>query len=1052
MSTAQAALLTTAAGTAVTLENLYHGASAFLICSGPSLTTHDLSPLQNRGVLTLAVNNAAAVVRPQWWCSVDDPGNFCSAIWRDPGILKFVPADHFLKPIYVRNAAGELVSGAETVAEQPGVLGFRRNETFDPETWLTSETFNWGMRSDRVDSEGNKGSRSVMYVALRLLHHLGIRQVYLLGCDFRMESGRANYAFEQERSRSSVRGNNSSYRILNQRFSLLKPKFDEAGFHVVNCTPNSGLTVFPYVPYEAALQRVLIEKNPLLDTAGRYDRKRREKEAAEQGAVSPVVNDDSVAIPEFSLVIFCDDLTREVLGETWKSWQRQHPVLRDCPVICLLPPGVAEDDLPRALRQSPRVRCLPTAGTLSQDWRVWCDAGQAVTTPWWCLLDGSAVGTPGAEWPRGEWFAADESGKSPAVVGSAWSYSKPAELVSRWESWRQTVPELSKTLPIALDGTPDGKRFRHPTISRWCCFVESAWFREVVRCVDDRCPVSDPATRLHLLALTTGRTIRRPAMKEHGWEHAFGWTADDVRKWLPADVALREDEIDAAETEPPSPPSRGVIYYNRGEKCLIRLLVSLSSLRNWWTGPVTVFLEGVHPDAFVESVAALGTEVRYSENPAAGAFIRKLEVCRESPYDRTLWLDSDTVVIGPIEELFDELDTCDVATPHFAGWMSHGRRIRKRIEQYRGQCPDEWLTTALEPHPAVNTGVFSIRRDASFLEPWLELSRKGDHGAVSLPEEIALQILYPTANVRIVSPKFGASVKHDPGTDDIRIVHYHGQKHVHEFPLCEHWKREFQSLLNSEQTRLNELLSLADKRLKRYLKIVDQVTIVTACDERYVEKLRLTFPQWVRRKQLDRYPVLVFIHGITLDDSRLDFLRRPNVRLVAWEFPAAETQREQMLSAFVFGTAREVTTKWWLKLDADTFAVDDSPLVSEDMKEFVLYGHRWGRSIAAHIETLDRWAAAHPKLKTPPLFESARVDGEKFLHPRLQSFLQLEATWFTRLGARLAGPRLPVPSHDTYTSYLADRLGYPVARVNVKALHGVGHTGRMRKLREATHG
>ena len=51
-------------GNRISLTNLYQGRAAFLICGGPSLANHDLGKLQQRGVLTMAVNNAAAVVRP----------------------------------------------------------------------------------------------------------------------------------------------------------------------------------------------------------------------------------------------------------------------------------------------------------------------------------------------------------------------------------------------------------------------------------------------------------------------------------------------------------------------------------------------------------------------------------------------------------------------------------------------------------------------------------------------------------------------------------------------------------------------------------------------------------------------------------------------------------------------------------------------------------------------------------------------------------------------------------------------------------------------------
>lgn len=97
-------MLWTREGRAAPLGGIYRGQSVFLVCSGPSLSGHDLSLLQQRGIVSLAVNNAATIIRPQLWVSVDDPGNFCDAIWRDPGIWKFVPQGHLEKPFTVRFA------------------------------------------------------------------------------------------------------------------------------------------------------------------------------------------------------------------------------------------------------------------------------------------------------------------------------------------------------------------------------------------------------------------------------------------------------------------------------------------------------------------------------------------------------------------------------------------------------------------------------------------------------------------------------------------------------------------------------------------------------------------------------------------------------------------------------------------------------------------------------------------------------------------------------------------------------------------------------------
>ncbi|MCZ2342178.1 MAG: hypothetical protein LC104_10345, partial [Bacteroidales bacterium] len=253
------------------LGDLYRGQAAFLVCGGPSLATHDLSLLQQRGLLTLAVNNAATIVRPQLWTSVDNPGHFADVIWRDPGIWKFIPLDHMEKPFRVRDTHDQLVPSAEKVGDMPAVVGFRRNEYFRAEQWLHESTFNWGNHSHRIDADGNKGSRSVFYIALRLLYVLGVRTVYLLGCDFRMEPGQQNYAFEQDRSLASIRSNNSSYRILNTRLGHLKPYFDAEGFQIFNCTPQSGLTVFPTLKYEEAIHQAQVTIPQRINTRGMYD-------------------------------------------------------------------------------------------------------------------------------------------------------------------------------------------------------------------------------------------------------------------------------------------------------------------------------------------------------------------------------------------------------------------------------------------------------------------------------------------------------------------------------------------------------------------------------------------------------------------------------------------------------------------------------------------------------------------------------------------------------------------------------------------------------------
>ncbi len=262
------------------MGDMYLGATAFLICSGPSLDQHDLTKLSQRGILSCSVNNAGTVCKTNLWVCFDDPGNFSDVIWRDPSIMKFVVYGRLDKTIRIRNKLGELVETDEPASEMPNTFGYRSNSEFEPARWLTEDTANCGQHGKDQDELGIMGSRSVMLVATKILYYLGIRRIFLLGCDFNMKYGQRSYAFEQHRTRASVRGNNRTYRALNARFEALQPHFDQAGFKIFNCTPNSGLTVFPFVEYETAIEQALEQMPKKIQTDGMYDMGWRERSSS----------------------------------------------------------------------------------------------------------------------------------------------------------------------------------------------------------------------------------------------------------------------------------------------------------------------------------------------------------------------------------------------------------------------------------------------------------------------------------------------------------------------------------------------------------------------------------------------------------------------------------------------------------------------------------------------------------------------------------------------------------------------------------------------------
>jgi len=267
----------------ISLGGFYKGRSAFLVLSGPSLNAIDLGLLNRRGIVTMGVNNSWTVHRPTLWTCVDDPGRFIDTGWKDPGVLKFVPVCHWGRKLRIQANDGAMRDSAYRVAQMPSVLFFRRSNHFDHKRFLTSDTVPWGNDPKSTDSLGIKGKRSVMLVALRLLHHLGFRTVYLLGCDFRMAADH-KYAFDETREAAAIKHNNVLYDSLSRRFEALLPHFEKHRFRVVNCSPGSGLGVFERMPYEDAIAEASAECSKPINTQGWYTPVDAQREVAREVA------------------------------------------------------------------------------------------------------------------------------------------------------------------------------------------------------------------------------------------------------------------------------------------------------------------------------------------------------------------------------------------------------------------------------------------------------------------------------------------------------------------------------------------------------------------------------------------------------------------------------------------------------------------------------------------------------------------------------------------------------------------------------------------------
>lgn len=142
--------------------------------------------------------------------------------------------------------------------------------------------------------------------------------------------------------------------------------------------------------------------------------------------------------------------------------------------------------------------------------------------------------------------------------------------------------------------------------------------------------------------------------------------------------------------------NRGIIYVATGPKYLAEAVVSAKSVQAVMPGfPMTLFTDqGVSPGLFDRIIPIQGG------NMGRPGKIRSMAA---TPYDETLFLDSDTYMCQPCEDIFWPLGKYDLAIAH---------------EVYRNEYAFEVFPDSF---PSLNTGVVAYRKNektTAFFKAW----------------------------------------------------------------------------------------------------------------------------------------------------------------------------------------------------------------------------------------------------------------------------------------------------------------------------------------------
>lgn len=229
--------------------------------------------------------------------------------------------------------------------------------------------------------------------------------------------------------------------------------------------------------------------------------------------------------------------------------------------------------------------------------------------------------------------------------------------------------------------------------------------------------------------------------------------------------------------------TRGILFFNIGKRCILRLIVSIYSLRKYYTGVVGVLLcddDKISP-IVVDALKPFDVDIYWFKRTLSlkrnTGYAIKPEVLYQSPYDLTLFCDSDTLFTCSPECLFEEIDKNDLILTSYRDWSTKGPRMAKRIRSLRDILPDEQIQKSLEYGTAINTGVVGYRKKATedYFKDWIEVSLKGKGRFII--DEIACQCICYKYKHKLVESIWNYSCR-EKNMDTAKIIHYHGRKHA----------------------------------------------------------------------------------------------------------------------------------------------------------------------------------------------------------------------------------------------------------------------------------
>lgn len=230
--------------------------------------------------------------------------------------------------------------------------------------------------------------------------------------------------------------------------------------------------------------------------------------------------------------------------------------------------------------------------------------------------------------------------------------------------------------------------------------------------------------------------------------------------------------------------SKGIVFFNFGTSCILRLIVSVYSFRQVSASRAALLVdkEDVYQNVFLKDFCK-EQNIDYLEVDMTRICHKNFKsvmapkVLKESPFESSIQIDTDTTFQEDPSFLLDKCEEYGVFVSHFNNWHTTDRIMTSRINSFSDVLDPNDLHLSLQRRPAINCGVVGYKKGVGdeFQREWEELTNRTAGRFIA--EEIACQCVFWKYFHYMAPPPWNSSVKWGI-LENSKIIHYHGNKHT----------------------------------------------------------------------------------------------------------------------------------------------------------------------------------------------------------------------------------------------------------------------------------